>query len=109
MLVKPSLSEVDPLIANAVRLPAAFLVLVGLSSARGARPAPSRSAAAPVLMLALAGAFSGRLGRALAARRPLAGAAKSAALSSTAPIFAAPLAASSSASGCRPRSAPAPS
>ncbi|HEY3107489.1 MAG TPA: DMT family transporter [Chloroflexota bacterium] len=92
VMVRPALDQIDPLLANAIRLPAAFLVLA-LTVLRGARGAGAfaispRSA----LVLAGAGLVSGVSGAFWLVGVRYAGAAKAAALSSTAPMFAAPLA-----------------
>jgi DME family drug/metabolite transporter len=91
--VKPALAQVDPLVANGVRLPAALLVLLGLSWRSEGFGSPLRFGRRATLVLALAGAVSGLSGALWLFGVDEAGAAKAAALSSTAPIFAAPLAA----------------
>jgi drug/metabolite transporter (DMT)-like permease len=93
VLVKPSLSEVDPLVANAVRLPVAFLVLVGLTLGTRRQANPFAISRRSFAVLALTGAFSAVSGGLWLVGVQLAGAAKSSTLNSTAPIFAAPLAA----------------
>ena len=91
--VKPVLAYVDPLTANGVRLPAALLILLGLSWRSEGFGNPLRFGRRATLALALAGSISGLSGALWLFSVQEAGAAKSAALSSTAPIFAAPLAA----------------
>jgi DME family drug/metabolite transporter len=91
--VKPALSLVDPLVANGVRLPAAMLVLQLLSWRSEGLGSPFRFGRRAGLMLAVAGLISGLSGALWLLGVRDAGAAKAAALSSTAPIFAAPLAA----------------
>jgi DME family drug/metabolite transporter len=91
--VKPALAQVDPLIANGVRLPAALLVLLGLSWRSDGFGSPLRFGRRATLALALAGGVSGLSGALWLFGVHEAGAAKAAALSSTAPIFAAPMAA----------------
>jgi DME family drug/metabolite transporter len=91
--VKPALSLVDPLVANGVRLPAAMLVLQLLSWRSEGLGSPFRFGRRAGVMLAVAGLISGVSGALWLLGVRDAGAAKAAALSSTAPIFAAPLAA----------------
>jgi DME family drug/metabolite transporter len=91
--VKPALSLVDPLIANGIRLPAAMLVLQLLSWRSEGMGSPFRFGRRAGVMLACAGMISGVSGALWLLGVRDAGAAKAAALSSTAPIFAAPLAA----------------
>jgi DME family drug/metabolite transporter len=92
VMVRPALDQVDPLLANAIRLPAACLVLA-LFVLRGAGGASSLAVGRrSALVLAGAGVVSGASGALWLFGVRHAGAAKAAALSSTAPIFAAPLA-----------------
>ena len=94
VIMRPAVDQVDPLIANAIRLPFGCLVLLALSLGNrrrgGASPfaIPRRSAA----VLTAAGAFSALSGTLWLFALRYAGAAKSATLNSTAPVFAAPLA-----------------
>jgi drug/metabolite transporter, DME family len=93
VLVKPALSEVDPIVANAVRLPIACLVLVGLSLGMRPKSNPFAVSRRTLLVLAGAGCLSGLSGAMWLFGVQFAGAAKAATLSSTAPVFASPLAA----------------
>jgi len=93
IVIKPALDLTDPMIANGIRLPAAF-VLLWLLSAQSGRliPTPWSFGRRPALILAASGGLSGFSGGFWLYAVREAGAAKAAALSSTAPIFAAPLA-----------------
>lgn len=93
VLLKPSLDMVDPILANAIRLPTACLVLIALSL-RGPPPGhPFAYGARTAAILAMAGLFNGLSSIFWLIGLSEAGAARAAALSATAPIFAAPLAA----------------
>jgi DME family drug/metabolite transporter len=92
VMVRPALASIDPLLANGIRLPIGCLVLalMTLRGRRGGNPfAIGRRA---TLVLAGAGLLSGVSGGFWLLGVAYAGAAKTAALSSTAPIFATPLA-----------------
>lgn len=94
VILRPALDRVDPVLANAIRLPAACLVLIGLSMRGGARPGhPFAFGRRTSALLAFAGLCNGLSSILWLVGLQGAGAAKAAALSSTAPIFAAPLAA----------------
>jgi DME family drug/metabolite transporter len=93
IIMRPASELVDPLIANAVRLPIACLVLIGLSLGnQRRRPSPVAVSGRSVAVLAVAGCFSAVSGACWLFGLRYAGAAKAATLSSTAPVFAAPLA-----------------
>jgi DME family drug/metabolite transporter len=91
VLVRPALDLIDPILANGVRLPVACALLTALSlrGERGANPFAYGWRAGAVL--AVAGVLSGISGAFWLYAVSEAGAAKAATLSSTAPIFAAPL------------------
>ena len=91
VLVRPALDQIDPLVANAVRLPVGTLVLA-LTVLRGGGPKAFALSRRSTLILAGAGLISGVSGAFWLIGVRDAGAAKASALSSTAPIFAAPLA-----------------
>jgi drug/metabolite transporter (DMT)-like permease len=96
VILKPSLDLVDPLVANTIRLPTACMVLVlmsVLSRRGGSLGHPFAFGRRTAGLLALAGLCNGLSSGLWIAGLHEAGAAKAAALSSTAPIFAAPLAA----------------
>lgn len=93
ILVKPALAQVDPLIANAVRLPFACLVLVALSFGTRRQSNPFAVPRRSLLVLAATGCVTALSGGLWLLGVQLAGAAKASTLSSTAPAFAAPLAA----------------
>ena len=94
IVLRPALDVVDPVLANAIRLPTACLVLIALSLRGGARPGhPFSYGRRTAALLALAGLCNGLSSVLWLIGLQGAGAAKAAALSSTAPIFAAPLAA----------------
>ncbi len=93
IIMRPASELVDPLVANAVRLPIACLVLIGLSLGNQRRHTSSLVVSRrSVAVLALAGCFSAISGACWLFGLRYAGAAKAATLSSTAPVFAAPLA-----------------
>src|SRR5581483_6281988 len=93
IIMRPASELVDPLVANAVRLPIACLVLIGLSLGNQRRHTNSLVVSRrSVAVLALAGCFSAISGACWLFGLRYAGAAKAATLSSTAPVFAAPLA-----------------
>ena len=93
ILVKPALGQVEPLIANGIRLPVACLVLIGLSLGTRRQTNPFAVKRRSLLVLGVTGCFSALSGGLWLFGVQLAGAAKASTLSSTAPVFAAPLAA----------------
>jgi DME family drug/metabolite transporter len=94
IMLRPALDQVDPMLANAIRLPTACVVLIALSLRGGAPPRhPFAYGRRTAGLLALAGLCNGLSSILWLIGLHEAGAAKAAALSSTAPIFAAPLAA----------------
>lgn len=93
VIVKPAMSSVDPLVANGLRLPVALVVLFAMSFFAGGPVNPLGFGRKVALILLAAGILSGLSGAFWLIGVRDAGAAKAAALSSTAPIFAAPLAA----------------
>ena len=93
VLVRPSLDLIDPVLGNGVRLPVAFVVMSLLSLRGGQVPNPFAYGRRSAGTLAVAGSMSGVSGALWLYSVGTAGAAKAATLSSTAPIFAAPLAA----------------
>ena len=91
VLVRPALDVVDPSVANAVRLPFACVVLWGLSASMERKTALVGFNRRTLLILAFGGTLSAISGSLWLYSVLHAGAAKSATLSSTAPIFAVPL------------------
>ena len=91
ILVRPALDIVHPAVANAVRLPFACLVLWGLSAGMERKTALVGFNRRTLLILAFGGVLSAFSGSLWLYSVLHAGAAKSATLSSTAPIFAVPL------------------
>jgi drug/metabolite transporter (DMT)-like permease len=93
VLVKPALEQVTPLVANAIRLPFGCIVLFVLASIAGRRSSPFAIRRRSLAVLAATGTISGFSMILWLMGVQLAGAAKAATLNSTAPVFAAPLAA----------------
>jgi DME family drug/metabolite transporter len=93
VILRPALLQVDLLVANAIRLPTACIVLILLSLRAGSPGHPFSYGRRTAALLAFGGLCNGFSSGLWLIGLGEAGAAKAAALSSTAPIFAAPLAA----------------
>lgn len=90
--LKPAVEVVEPVVANAIRLPMAAVLLVGLASSRPSGLAIWRFGLPTVLLVVAAGALHALSSGFYLVAVQIAGAAKAATLTSTAPLFAAPLA-----------------
>ncbi len=93
IIVKEALESVPPLTANGLRLPVALVVLLVMTRFLGGAASPFGFGRRAGWILVLAGLMSGVSGALWLVGVHEAGAAKAAALSSTAPVFAAPMAA----------------
>jgi len=93
IIVKEALERVPPFTANGLRLPVAMVVLLVMARILGGAASPFGLGRRSGWILALAGLMSGVSGALWLVGVHEAGAAKAAVLSSTAPVFAAPMAA----------------
>jgi uncharacterized membrane protein len=91
VMMKQPLGEIEPLTAQAVRLPLASLLLFLTPWARGAGTALRRSARGPLVRIAVLSVITALSSVLFVASLKYAGVAVGAVLSSTAPLFALPL------------------